>query len=126
MVEHRRLPADLGAGSSALVEPENDTLTEALVELQMLTQEDARERMAVQNIGDFERAIRMAAGAGLVIAAGAAPRNARWPLRALGLATALSGLTGWSAIYYAAHLSSLDGPGDRPDEAKRKSWLVRV
>src|SRR5687767_15235858 len=54
----RRTPTiDLGVGSSALVEPENDMLTEALVELQMLTQDDVHERLTVQNVGDLERVI---------------------------------------------------------------------
>ena len=123
----RRTPTiDLGVGSSALVEPENDTLTEALVELQMLTQEDVHDRLSAQNVGDLERAVRTGVGAVLLLASGAAPRSARWPLRIVGAAIALSGITGWSAVYHAAHMSSLDGPGDRPDEAKRQSWLIRV
>lgn len=123
----RRTPTiDLGVGSSALVEPGNDTLTGALVELQMLTQDDVHERLSAQNIGDLERVVRAGVGAALVLAAGAAPRSARWPLRIVGASLALSGLTGWSAAYQAAHVSSLDGPGDRPDEAKRQTWLIRV
>ncbi|HEU4694607.1 MAG TPA: glutaredoxin domain-containing protein, partial [Vicinamibacterales bacterium] len=55
----RRTPTiDLGTGGSALVEPENDTLSEALMELQMLTREQVQERMAVQNVGDAERIVR--------------------------------------------------------------------
>ena len=123
----RRTPTiDLGVGSSALVEPENDTLTGALVELQMLTQDDARDRLSAQNVGDLERAVRAGVGAAIVLAAGAMPRRVRWPLRIVGAAIALSGITGWSAAYHAAHVSSLDGPGDRPDEAKRQSWLIKV
>ena len=123
----RRTPTiDLGLGGDALVEPDNDTLSSALVELQMLTQEDVHERLTVQNIGDLERALRAAAGVVLLLSARSAPRAARWPLRAIGMAAALTGITGWSPTYYAARVSSLDGPGDRRDEAKRATWLTRV
>ena len=123
----RRTPTiDLGIGSSALVEPDNDTLSSALVELQMLTQDDVHERLTLQNVGDLERAMRAAAGTVLVFAAGSAPRGARWPLRILGLATALTGVAGWCPAYYSSGMTSLDGPGDRRDEAKRATWLTRV
>ena len=123
----RRTPTiDLGVGSSALVEPDNDTLSSALVELQMLTQEDVHERLVLQNVGDLERAMRAAAGTVLVFVAGSAPRAVRLPLRVLGLATALTGIAGWCPLYHSAGMSSLDGPGDRRDEAKRATWLTRV
>jgi glutaredoxin len=123
----RRTPTiDLGSGTAPLVEPDNDTLASALVELQMLTQDDLHERLTLQNVGDLERALRAAAGTVLVFAAGSAPRRARFPLRVLGLATALTGVSGWCPIYYSTGMSSLDGPGDRRDEAKRASWLTRV
>src|SRR5574339_127501 len=49
----RRTPTiDLAVGGPALVEPDNDTLSSALVELQMLTQQDVHERLALQNVGD--------------------------------------------------------------------------
>src|ERR687895_425501 len=52
----RRTPTiDLGLGGDALVEPDNETLTAALVERQMLTQEEAHERLGLQNVGDVER-----------------------------------------------------------------------
>ncbi len=123
----RRTPTiDLGVGSSALVEPDNDTLSSALVELQMLTQADVHERLTLQNVGDLERAMRAVAGTVLMFSAGAAPRAARLPLRLLGAATALTGVAGWCPAYYSAGVSSLDGPGDRRDEAKRATWLTRV
>lgn len=124
---NRRTPTiDLGVGGPAIVEPDNDTLSSALVELQMLTQQDVHERLALQNVGDLERMIRAGAGVALVLAAGSAPRSARWPLRVLGVATALTGIGGWCPAYYSAGVSSLDGPGDRRDEAKRSTWLARV
>lgn len=121
----RRTPTiDLGVGGQALVEPDNDTLTAALVELEMLTDDDAHERMAVQNVGDLERALRTSAGAALMLAGGAAPRGARGLLRLTGAALALSGITGWCPVYHSSGVTSLEGPGDRPDEAHRREWIV--
>lgn len=120
----RRTPViDLGMGGSPLVEPSNDTLTGALVEMAMLTQDEAYERMGVQNVGDTERAVRTTAGA-LMLAAGAfAPRGARWPFGLLGLYAAGTGLTGWCPAYHYAGVTSLGGPGDRPEESERDAWL---
>ena len=121
----RRTPTiDLGLGGPALVEPDNDTLTGALVEIEMLTQEDAHERLGVQNVGDFERVLRTAAGAAIALAGSAAPRGTRWPFRVAGVSMALSGLTGWCPLYRYARVTSIDGPGDRPDEAHRQTWLA--
>jgi mycoredoxin len=121
----RRTPTiDLGVGGHALVEPDNDTLTGALVELEMLAQEDVRERLAVQNVGDVERVARTAAGGALIALAAAGRRTTRWPLAAAGLLVAASGAIGWCPIYHAAGVTSLGGPVDRPDEAERRAWLV--
>ena len=121
----RRTPTiDLGLGGSALVEPDNDTLTGALLEIEMLTRDEAAERLGLQNVGDMERIVR--SGAGLLIAATAiaAPRGARWPFAALGLALAATGVAGWCPLYHYNGVSSLGGPGDRPDEAERSRWLT--
>jgi glutaredoxin len=121
----RRTPTiDLGMGGPALVEPDNDTLTGALVELEMLSDEDARERLAVQNVGDFERVLRTSAGLAVLLAGSALPRGARWPFTALGAAVALTGIAGWCPAYHQAGVTSLDGPGDRPDEAARREWVA--
>lgn len=121
----RRTPTiDLGAGGGALVEPENDTLTGALVELEMLVGEVARERLAIQNVGDVERAIRTGAGLALLVAAGRAPRALKWPLRAVGALAAFTGISGWCPVYHASGVTSLYGPGDHPDEAERTAWLA--
>jgi glutaredoxin len=121
----RRTPTiDLGMGGPALVEPDNDTLTGALVEIEMLSDEDARERLAVQNVGDFERVLRTSAGLAILLAGRAAPRGARWPFGLLGAAVALSGAAGWCPVYHQAGVTSLDGPGDRPDEARRREWVA--
>ena len=122
----RRTPTiDLGMGGPAMIEPDNDVLTEALVERQMLTREEAHERLALQNVGDVERVARTTAGAALVALASAAPGGIRWPLRLLGLITVATGVSGWCPAYYSAGVTSLGGPGDRPDEAERRAWLAK-
>ena len=122
----RRTPTiDLGVGGTALVEPENDTLSEALVELQMLTLEQAQERLAVQNVGDAERIARSGAGAALLLASATAPAVLRWPARFIGLKLLVTGVTGWCPFYHLAGVTSLDGPGDRPAEARRSTWLAK-
>ena len=121
----RRTPTiDLGVGGPALVEPDNDTLSAALVEIQMLTQDDLHDRLAVQNVGDAERALRAGLGTALVLVAGSAPRALRWPMRLTGIAIAITGLTGWDPIYQRLGVSSLNGPADRPQEAERHTWLA--
>jgi mycoredoxin len=121
----RRTPTiDLGVGGSALVEPENDTLTGALVELEMLTREDVQERLAIQNVGDTERFVRTGVGAALLLAA-AASRRGRLPLLAAGAIAALTGLSGWCPAYHAGGVTSLGGPGDHTDEAERTTWLAK-
>ena len=121
----RRTPTiDLGVGGGALVEPENDTLTGALVELEMLAQEEAHERLAIQNVGDVERAIRTGMGLAILVGATGAPRAFKWPLRIAGAVTALTGISGWCPAYHARGVTSLNGPGDHPDEAERTAWLA--
>ncbi|MEO7272758.1 MAG: YgaP-like transmembrane domain [Vicinamibacterales bacterium] len=120
----RRTPTiDLGLGGEALVEPSNDAITGALVEIEMLTHGDAAERLGIQNVGDLERIGRAVGGLTLLAAGGATPRAWRWPLRLLGVGVALTGVTGWCPVYQSSGVSSLDGPGDRPAEATRANWL---
>lgn len=121
----RRTPTiDLGLGSQALVEPDNDTLTAALIERQMLTHEQAHERLGIQNVGDLERVARTTAGLAIVASASEAPRAFRWPVRIFGLVALATGVSGWCPAYFAAGVTSIGGPGDRPDEAERERWLV--
>ena len=121
----RRTPTiDLGLGGRALVEPDNETLTGALVELEMLSRRQADERLAVQNVGDVERVGRTVGGLALMTLGSAAPRLLQWPLRVLGAGVALSGVSGWCPFYQYGGVTSLGGPGDRPDEARRGSWLT--
>jgi len=120
----RRTPTiDLGIGGPALVEPDNDTLTGALLEREMLTPDEAEERLGIQNVGDVERVARTMAGVAIVALAGQAPRTLRWPLRIAGLVTAATGIAGWCPALHARGLTSLGGPLDRPDEAERCEWL---
>jgi glutaredoxin len=122
----RRTPTiDLGLNGPALVEPDNDTLTGALVEMEMLTQADVFERLGVQNVGDVERVARSLAGVGLLLAARSAPRFARGPAVLAGAMVALTGVSGWCPVYHCTGVTSLGGPGDRPDEALRDSWIAR-
>ena len=121
----RRTPTiDLGVGGTPLVEPENATLTEALVELEMLTQEDVHERLALQNVGDTERVLRTGAAAALLLAAGSGPRVLRGPLRLAAAVAAVTGVGGWCPFYHYAGVTSLEGPADRPDESRRRTWLA--
>ncbi len=121
----RRTPTiDLGIGGSALVEPDNDTLSGALVEIEMLTRADVGERMAVQNVGDLERLVRGGAGLALIAAAQATRRGLRPLLWIAGAGVALSGLAGWCPAYHYAGVTSLEGPGDRPGEAARDRWIA--
>lgn len=120
----RRTPTiDLGLGGEALVEPDNDTLAAALVEVEMLTLEDAHERLALQNVGDIERVARTTLGGALLAGVSAAPPSLRWPLRLAGIYAAATGIAGWCPAYFAAGVTSLGGPGDRPDEAERTAWV---
>jgi len=120
----RRTPTiDLGFGGAPLVEPDNDALTGAVVERDMLTDDEVTERMAVQNVGDFERVLRTLSGAMLLLGARIAPPM-RWPLAFAGTYLAASGLSGWCPAYHTAGVTSLEGPGDRPDEVTRTAWLA--
>jgi glutaredoxin len=121
----RRTPTiDLGIGGPPLVEPDNETLAAALVEREMLTQEEAHERLGIQNVGDIERVARTTVGIALIAAAGASPAALRWPLRLLGMVAAATGVSGWCPAYHATGVTSLGGPGDRPDEAERPEWIA--
>lgn len=121
----RRTPV-IDMDGAVLVEPTNETLARLLIERGQLSAEDAEERMATQNVGDKERVMRAAGGLFLVALADAGPRVLRWPLRVLGATVAFSGLAGWCPAYSCAGRSSLGGPGDRPAEASRPHWTMRV
>ena len=120
----RRTPIiDLGFGGPALVEPDNDLLTGAVVEADMLSNELATERLAVQNVGDFERVLRSAAGGALLLASRFAPSSIKRVMGVSGAVIGFSGVTGWCPVYHRAGVTSMGGPGDRPDESTRAGWL---
>ena len=90
----------------------------------MLTQDEVRERLDVQNVGDLERVVRTGAGAAIVLAG------------SVGAEESCGGRCGWPAACSrspalragvldttARGVTSIDGPGDRPDEALRAAWL---
>jgi glutaredoxin len=123
----RRTPTiDLDMGGAALVEPDNDTLTGAVIEMEMLTREQADDRMRVQNVGDIERVARTVSGLALLTAASSGVRGVRSPIALIGAAIAVSGVAGWCPVYHYARVTSLGGPGDRPDEADRSRWLAAL
>ena len=121
----RRTPiVDVGLGSEPLIEPDTETLTAAVVEADMLTDDAVRSPIAVQNVGDLERAGRVAAGTLMLAAAWSAPAGPRRALAILGAGLALSGVAGWCPVYARRGLTSLGGPADRPAEADRRAWLA--
>jgi glutaredoxin len=121
----RRTPI-IELGSRVIVEPSNESITEALIDAGDLTREDAQDRLTVQNVGDLERALRTGAGLVLLAVAPRLPRMLTWPVRVAGTVAALSGIAGWCPAYFAANVTSLDGPGDRPAEAVRQGWVARA
>ena len=97
----RRTPTiDLGLGGEALVEPDNDTLAAALVEREMLTLDEAHERL-----GHPERRRHRAGGADHARRrAGrrrprAAPRAAALAAASGRLFAAATGISGWCPAY---------------------------
>src|SRR5689334_17238877 len=78
--ERRRTPA-IDLGGRALIEPSNAVLTDALVEQGLIAADAAQRRLAVQNVGDLDRAVRVGVGALGMLLAGRAPAVLRWPLR---------------------------------------------
>lgn len=118
----RRTPV-VEIDGSALVEPSNDTLMTALVGQSILSQAEAVDRLSVQNVGDMERVLRVSGGLMLFATARRASSVLRVPLGLLGAALMLTGMAGWCPLYNSRRVSSLGGPGDRPEEAERTRWL---
>lgn len=118
----RRTPVIELAGK-VLVEPANETLTQALLAKKILSRTDVDDRLQLQNVGDVERGLRVVAGLTMLATTRQAPRALRGLARLLGTSLLVSGAAGWCPVYQTAHVSSLNGPGDRPDEAERTNWL---
>lgn len=121
----RRTPT-IELDGRVLIEPSNESLDDALVQDGRISREEVEERLAIQNVGDLERAARTGTGLLLVLLGSAAPRLLRWPLRFAGVMLALTGVTGWCPVYHQTGVTSLEGPGDRPAEAQRREWTRRT
>ena len=119
----RRRTPTIDIDGEVLVEPRNETLTNALLRHAEITEEEIEERRRLQNVGDLERLLRVGGGV-LALLVATRTRAGRLPLVALGALNILTGASGWCPLYTAAHASSLEGPGDRPREAERAAWLV--
>ena len=121
----RRTPTiDLGIGGPALVEPDNDTLVGGAGRAPDADAGGLHERLGVQNVGDTERMLRAGVGAALVLGAGSAPRACAGRCGSPVAVALLTGSAAGAPLYHAAGVSSLEGPGDRPDEAHRATWLA--
>jgi mycoredoxin len=118
----RRTPVVVMAGE-VFVEPSNAAMTVALLSHGLLTREHVAERLHLQNVGDFERVIRVSSGLLVLASHGQAPRGLRGLLTLTGVSLLLTGVFGWCPVFHVSGVSSLNGPGDRPDEAERHSWL---
>ena len=118
----RRTPV-VTIGSDVFVEPTNSAMTSALLAHGLLTREQVAERLHLQNVGDFERVIRVSSGLLVLASQQQAPRLLRGLLTLTGAGLVLTGVFGWCPVFHAKGVSSLNGPGDRPDEAERQSWL---
>jgi glutaredoxin len=106
-----------------LVEPANEALTHALLSRKILSRTEVDDRLQLQNVGDVERGLRVVAGLTMLAATKQAPRTLRGLMRLVGAGLLVSGAAGWCPVYQTARVSSLNGPGDRPDEAERPAWL---
>jgi mycoredoxin len=118
----RRTPV-VTIGSDVFVEPTNSAMTAALLAHGLLTREDVAERLHLQNVGDFERVIRVSSGLLVLASQRQAPAVLRGLLTLTGAGLVLTGVFGWCPVFHVKGVSSLNGPGDRPDEAERQTWL---
>jgi glutaredoxin len=121
----RRTPV-VRIGERVLVEPSNTTLIEALEDAALLAPSTVHAFEHGQNVGDLERVLRLV-GAGVAIAVTArAPWPVRLPVRIAALGLLATAAVGWCPVYDAQGVTSVGGPGDRPDEAERDGWLGRT
>ncbi len=122
----RRTPTIDLEGGTTLVEPTNGELTQAVVRQELITEGQAADRLRYRNIGDLERALRIAGGALAMTFAARMKSGWRWPLAAWGGFELVSGGIGSCPLYTALGVTSTGGPGDRPSEAERDAWLAPV
>jgi mycoredoxin len=118
----RRTPV-VTIGSDVFVEPTNSAMTSALLAHGLLTRDQVAERLHLQNVGDFERVIRVSSGLLVLASQRQAPAVLRGLFTLTGTALVLTGVFGWCPVFHAKGVSSLNGPGDRPEEAERQTWL---
>ena len=110
----RRTPV-VTIGSDVFVEPTNSAMTSALLAHGLLTREQVAERLHLQNVGDFERVIRVSSGLLVLASQRQAPRLVRGLLTLTGAGLVLTGVFGWCPVFHTKGVSSLNGPGDRPE-----------
>jgi glutaredoxin len=121
----RRTPV-VRIADRVLVEPSNATLIDTLEDAGLLAPSTVHAFEHGQNVGDLERMLRLA-GAGVAIAVSSrAPWPVRLPMRLAALGLLATAAVGWCPVYDARGVTSVGGPGDRPDEAERERWLGRT
>lgn len=118
----RRTPI-VTVGGQVLAEPDNDTVLASLTAAGVLPSSTAVARAKDLNMGDLDRLTRGLAAVLMASSAGQAPIWLRWPLRFGSIVLALTAARGWCPLYDACGMTSIGGPGDRPDEAERPTWL---
>ncbi len=121
----RRTPV-VRIGDRVLVEPSNETLVEALEEEGLLAPSSVLAFEHGQNVGDVDRMLRLAGAAVAIVATSRVSAPLRVPVRLAAIGLALTGAIGWCPVYDAQGVTSVGGPGDRPDEAEREGWLATV
>jgi glutaredoxin len=119
----RRTPI-VSVGDRVLAEPDSATLIGALVRTGALAASDALARIKDHNVGDLDRTLRLIAAAVAVASTAGAPRVVRWPIRVGAALLALTAARAWCPVYDAWQVTSMNGPGDRPDAAERRTWLA--
>ena len=119
----RRTPI-VEVGDLVLVEPDSQRLVAALTTAGLVGASDAVAHGKDLNLGDLDRLARLVAAAVTMLGTTRAPGGLRWPLRAGALLLGLTAVRGWCPVYDAWQVTSLNGPGDRPDEAERRHWLA--
>jgi glutaredoxin len=123
--EGRRRTPTIDVDGTTLVEPTTGELTRVLEERHQVRRPQV-EQLAVYNVGDLERVLRVGLGLLTVTLAGRMTGAWRWPLAAWGIFETVSGAAGTCPVYRALGVSSLAGPGDRPREAERTAWVAAV
>lgn len=119
----RRTPI-VEVADRVLVEPDSQVLLAALTKAGMVQASDVVAHGKDLNLGDLDRVARLLVAAAAILGTARAPGVLRFPLRAGALLLGLTAVRGWCPVYDAWHVTSLNGPGDRPDEAERRTWLA--